>query len=278
MEIEKSSNPNAFADLEHTGWDENIAGYDDAFGSVSRQTVDPTLDAANIGAGMRVLDVCTGPGMLADRALKRGAEVVGLDFSEEVVELARKNVPNGKFQQGNAQELPFPDDNFDAVVCGYGVMHVPEPELALREMRRVVRPGGRISISVWDSTTPNNGFSMIYAAVGAHGSFDVQLPHGPDFFQFGTEEKMRAALSEIEFSTVDAVLFEQYWHVENAAQILSAIRTGTVRARALLAAQSDAAVNGIHQFLEKTISSMGSEAGGFDVPLPAIIGSGTKSG
>lgn len=277
MAIEKSNDPNAFADFERAGWDDNIAGYDDAFGSVSRQTVDATLDAANVRDGMRVLDVCTGPGMLAASALQRGAKTVGLDFSEEVVELAQKNVPTGEFHQGDAQDLPFPDDGFDAVVCGYGVMHLPEPETALQEMRRVVRPEGRIAISVWDSTTPNNGFGMIYAAVGAHGSFDVQLPHGPDFFQFGTEEKMEAALAEIGFSDVEAVLSDQVWHVGSVEEILAALRTGTVRARALLAAQSDAAIIGIQQFLEETISSMGNAAAGFDVPLPAIIGSGAKS-
>ena len=277
MAIEKSKDPNAFVDFEYAGWNDNIAGYDDAFGSVSRQTVDVTLDAANVRAGMRVLDVCTGPGMLVEGAMQRGAETVGLDFSDEVVELARKRVSTGEFHQGNAQDLPFPEDSFDAVVCGYGVMHLPEPEIALQEMRRVVRPLGRIAISVWDSTTPHNAFGMIYAAVGAHGSFDVQLPHGPDFFQFGTEESMRAALTEIGFSNVETELFEQRWHVDSAAQILAAIRTGTVRARALLAAQSDAAVNGIHSYINDTISNMVNAAGGFDVPLPAVIGSGEKS-
>ena len=65
--------------------------------------------------------------------------------------------------------------------------------------------------------------------------------------------------------------------MNNAAQILDALRTGTVRARALLTAQSDAAIGGIHQFLDETISSMGNVAEGFDVPLPAIIGSGAKA-
>ena len=118
---------------------------------------------------------------------------------------------------------------------------------------------------------------MIYAAVRAHGRLDVELPHGPDFFQFGTEEKMRTALTEIGFSDVKTVSFEQYWHVKSGAHILHAMRTGSVRARALLAAQSDAAAKGIKKFLEDTLCSMPSPAGGFDVPLPAIIGSGTKS-
>ena len=277
MPIEKSNNPDAFVAFENAGWDANIAGYDDAFGPVSRQTVEPTLDAANVESGMRVLDVCTGPGMLVERALKRGAQAVGVDFSDQVIELARKNVPDGEFHQGDAQSLPFTDNEFDAVVCGYGVMHVPEPELAMREMLRVVRPAGRVSISVWDSSTPKNAFGLIYAAVGAHGSFDVQLPHGPDFFQFATEDKMRAALSDVGLSEIDALLFQQFWHIDGASQFLEAMRKGTVRARSLLIAQTEDALKDIQDFLEENISPMKNETGGFDLPLPAIIGSGVKS-
>lgn len=276
MTIEKSNDGDKFVAFELAGWDSNIAGYDAAFGPVSRQTVGPTLDAAKIGAGMRVLDVCTGPGMLVEAALGRGASGVGLDFSHEVVELARGLVPAGEFQQGDAQRLPFPDDGFDAIVCGYGIMHVPEPEIALREMFRVVRPGGRVAVSVWDSTTPNNGFGLIYAAVGAHGSFDVSLPHGPDFFQFGTEAKMRAALAEIGFSNVDTTLVEQDWHVDDPSQILDAMRTGTVRARALVTAQTDEAMIKIQRYLEGVLVELKNVTGGFDVPLPAVVGSGEK--
>ena len=75
------------------------------------------------------------------------------------------------------------------------MMHVPDAEQVLREMRRVVRPGGRIAVSVWDTQTPHNGFGLVYVAVRAHGNLNVPLPHGADFFQFGTVEKMHAALT-----------------------------------------------------------------------------------
>jgi ubiquinone/menaquinone biosynthesis C-methylase UbiE len=277
MVIEKSKNPDEFVEFERAGWDRNILEYDHSFGPVSRESVRPTLDAANVRAGMRVLDVCTGPGMLAKAALERGAQAVGLDFSAQVVDLARIRVPEGEFHRGDARDLPFPDDSFDAVVCGYGVMHVPEPEVALREMLRVVRSAGRVAISVWDSSTPSNGFGMIYAAVRAHGSLDVPLPHGPDFFQFGTQAKMRAALVEIGLSNIESALFDQRWQVGSATQMLNAMRRGTVRASALLAAQTEAATKKIHQFLEETLNDLSNPGGGFDVPLPAIIGSGAKS-
>lgn len=276
MAIEKSKNPDEFVDFERVGWDTNIAGYDHAFGPVSRQTVQPLLDAANVRSAMRVLDVCTGPGMLVEAAVERGAQAVGLDFSAAAVELARGQVSAGEFHQGDAQHLPFPDDSFDAVVCAYGIIHVPVPEMALREMFRVVRPAGRVAVSVWDNTTPNNGFGMIYAAVRAHGSFDVPVPHGPDYFQFSTDAKMRAALTEVGFSKLETALFDQRWHVESVAQMLDAMRCGTVRARALLAAQSEVAAKGIRQFLNDALSGMSNAAGGFDVPLPAFIGSGAK--
>jgi ubiquinone/menaquinone biosynthesis C-methylase UbiE len=107
MPIEHSRDPIGFAAFELSGWDANITGYDSAFGAVARRTVGSTLDAARVTRDTRVLDVCCGPGMLAAGALQRGAEVVGLDFSTEAVELALRLVPNGRFQRGDAQALPF---------------------------------------------------------------------------------------------------------------------------------------------------------------------------
>jgi ubiquinone/menaquinone biosynthesis C-methylase UbiE len=276
MAIEKSNSPGEFIDFERAGWDANIAGYEDFLGPVSRQTVGPTLDAAAVRSGMRVLDVCTGPGMLAAGAIARGAQATGIDFSGEVVELARNLVPQADMRQGDAQRLPFPDNSFDAVVCGYGVMHIPEPEQALREMVRVVRPGGRVAISVWDSSAPNNGFSLVYAGIRAHGTMNVPLPHGADFFQFSTEEKMRAALADISLGQLETKRVDQRWNVKSASAYMEAIRGGTVRAGAVLKGQSEAATVKILGFFEQTLAGMANPAGGFDIPLPALVGSGAK--
>ena len=127
MPIEQSRDPKQFSDFELSGRDNNISGYDAAFGAVARQSVRPMLDAARVTRGMRVLDACCGPAMLAAGALERGAEAVGLDFSLEAVELARRLVPKGSFERGDVQALPFPAGSFDAVLCGYGLMHLPDP-------------------------------------------------------------------------------------------------------------------------------------------------------
>ena len=86
---------------------------------------------------MRVLDVCCGPGMISAAAARRGAQIVGLDFSAAAVDIARASVPAAEFHEGDAQNLPFDDSSFDAVVCGFGIIHLPDPQRGLAEMYRL---------------------------------------------------------------------------------------------------------------------------------------------
>ncbi|CAN5279665.1 methyltransferase domain-containing protein [soil metagenome] len=274
MSIEQSRDPEQFTAFELSGWDANVGGYDAAFGAVVRQTVRPVLDAARVTRGKRVLDICCGPGALAAGALERGAEAIGLDFSAEAIELARGLVPDGHFQQGDAQALPFPAASFDAVLCGYGLMHLPEPAAALREMLRVLRPGGRAGLSVWDAA--GFGFSLVYEAVRARGSMAVSLPHGPDFFQFGSPERMRAALAEAGFAHAEGYSFDQDWKVASADRYIESILTGTVRARAVLVAQSGTAAAGVRSYIADYLTRFRAPAGELVVPMPAIIGSGAR--
>jgi demethylmenaquinone methyltransferase / 2-methoxy-6-polyprenyl-1,4-benzoquinol methylase len=112
-------------------------------------------DLAAVGPGDRVLDVATGTGDLAIELATRvqpGGEVVGSDFSEEMLAIARRKAPRLRFEQGNALELPYPDDAFDAATVGFGARNFSDLERGLGEMARVVRPGGRVV--VLEITTP----------------------------------------------------------------------------------------------------------------------------
>lgn len=276
MAIQSSDDPEGFKNFEHQGWEANSAGYDRHWARLTRQTVASTLDAAGVVKGTRTLDVCTGPGMLAEAALARGAEAVGLDFSGEVLEIAKRNVPDAELHQGDAQALPFEDDSFDAVVCGFGVVHLPDPEKALREMRRVLRPGRRMAASVWEAPKPTNGFGVLFGALKLHGDLDVPLPHGPDFFQFSESENMTAALQAVGLHDITVQSLEQTWEFDEPLGLVRAVMEGAVRARGLLLAQTDAARNAIDAAVSEGMDRFRSDKGGYRVPMPAVVGAGAK--
>jgi demethylmenaquinone methyltransferase / 2-methoxy-6-polyprenyl-1,4-benzoquinol methylase len=109
-------------------------------------------DLAEVGPGARALDVATGTGDLAVELARRGAEVTGLDFSERMLELARAKSPQIEWVEGNALELPFADEEFDAVTVGFGARNFSDLDRGLSEMARVAKPGGRVVIL--EITTP----------------------------------------------------------------------------------------------------------------------------
>lgn len=99
--------PEAFRDFEHAGWQETATGYHQYFARLTTQAVAPLLDALAVKAGMRLLDVATGPGYAAAAAAQRGAEVVGIDFAAAQVAQARQCAPEVTFQEGDAEAFPF---------------------------------------------------------------------------------------------------------------------------------------------------------------------------
>jgi len=102
--------------------------------------------AAAVRPGDRVLDACCGTGDLALAAARAGGDVVGLDFSERMLARARRKSTGIEWVRGDVLELPFADESFDAVTVGFGVRNVADLERALRELRRVLRPGGKVAI------------------------------------------------------------------------------------------------------------------------------------
>lgn len=112
------------------------------------------VEAAQVRAGQRVLDVACGTGavarVLAERVGPDGG-VAGLDLNEAMLTVARRKFPHIEWHQGDAGALPFADEAFDAVVCQASVMFFPDRARALREMARVVRPGGFVAVQVWAS-------------------------------------------------------------------------------------------------------------------------------
>jgi demethylmenaquinone methyltransferase/2-methoxy-6-polyprenyl-1,4-benzoquinol methylase len=100
--------------------------------------------ATVVTQGSRVLDACCGTGDLALACHEAGGDVVGLDFSERMLERAREKSDAIEWVRGDLLELPFPDESFDSATVGFGIRNVQDLEAGLRELARVLRPGGRL--------------------------------------------------------------------------------------------------------------------------------------
>ena len=124
---------------------------------------------AVVKSGDRVLDSCCGTGDLAIAAAAAGGNVTGVDFSKPMLERARRKAPELEWVEGDALALPFADESFDAATVGFGVRNLSELDKGLHELRRVLRPGGRLAIL--EITRPTGFLAPFYRLW-----FDVLIP------------------------------------------------------------------------------------------------------
>lgn len=121
-------------------------------------------DAADIQPGQRVLDVACGTGVLARTVAERvGAtgSVVGLDINAGMLAVAERQSPHIAWRQGRAETMPFDDSEFDAVVSQFGLMFFEDRQAAIQEMMRVLKPGGRLAVAVWDLLANTPGYAAM---------------------------------------------------------------------------------------------------------------------
>ena len=167
------------------------------FGQIARYYADEAeafIKRLDLKPGMKVLDVACGTGNLAIPAARLGATVTGVDIAANSVEQARQNAKaeglSAKFDEGDAEALPYDDASFDAVVTMFGAMFAPRPELVASELKRVCRPGGFIAMANW---TPNGFIGQMFKITSSH----VPPPPGmPSPVLWGVEEKVRERFSE----------------------------------------------------------------------------------
>lgn len=190
--------------IQRYGWDRSADRYEDYWRTQLEPAQSLMLRMAGLEAGERVLDLACGTGLVtlpAAEAVGPSGEVVGTDISQRMVELvaeraAERGIRHASFDRMDAEDLRFPDSSFDAVLCGLGLMYVPDPLRSLEEMLRVLRPGGRAVCAVWGARK-NCGWAEIFPIVDSRVTTEVC----PLFFQLGTGE----ALS----MTYDAAGFEE---------------------------------------------------------------------
>ncbi len=265
----------AFHAFERSGWESNVAEYDAAFGRLTTQAIGPLLDAVDLSDGACLLDVATGPGYVAAAAAARGAKVTGIDFSEPMIARASKLNPTIDFQVGDAEALSFSDASFDAAVMSFGILHLAQPELAMSEVARVLKPGGRFAFTAWAKPEEAVGFGIILTAIQTHGNPAVQLPKGPPFFRFSEPAECERTLREAGFSDVDVTSIPLVWRFSGPDELFAAIFNGGVRIRAVLRAQSDEALRAIRNAARDATNKY-MRGSIVELSMPAVLATAVK--
>jgi SAM-dependent methyltransferase len=150
------------------------------------------LGRIEAGPGTRMLDVGCGAGQIAIPAAKAGADVTGVDIASNLIEQARERAARQgvkvRFEEGDAEDLPFADASFDLVVSLIGAMFAPRPERVAAELLRVCRPGGRIAMANW---TPEGHVGQMFKILGKHVAPPALMPSP---MQWGDEATLRERL------------------------------------------------------------------------------------
>jgi SAM-dependent methyltransferase len=266
----------SYRDFEYEGWELAASGYGKSFESATRLFVSRLLDAAEIKHGARVLDLACGTGIATSLAAARGARMSGVDFSPAMLKAARQRYPAIEFREAEANELPFEDESFDAVISNFGVNHFDFPLEATAEVLRVLKPGGRFVFTVWAASEENSFHSLAVDAVCATGDPGPALPSPPD----GMLDSVRGCLRLLEDSGFDdagchADLVEASLRLESAQQLLEILIEGTSHTSALLRTQWPERADALREAMERGTSRFKVRET-LKIPVSAVLASATK--
>ena len=265
-----------FRAFERAAHDRLARTYRDFFTRVTARAIEPLLAQAEVGPGRRVLDVATGPGIVAAAAAARGATVVGVDLSPVMIALASERYPHLVFREGDAEDLPFGDATFDAVVCNFGLGHFPNAARAMAECVRVLAPAGRLAISWWNTPDVSRLHGVFFEALQEVGATPPDdLPPGPPIFRYSDDEALATLLGaaglEVTPPTTSTITHllgspDELWH---------GALNSMVRLAALIRGQPEAIQDQIRAAFQRRVQPY-VEPAGVRIPVSFKIASGIK--
>jgi ubiquinone/menaquinone biosynthesis C-methylase UbiE len=268
----------AFKQFEAAGWGARAAGYGDLSGKVSGRLVEPLLDAAAVSHGMRVLDVATGPGYVAAEAARRGARPLGIDISEGMLEVARESNPHLDFELADVESLPFEDGLFDSTVGNFVLNHLPQPELAIAECARVLKAGGSMAFTVWDTPAENRYMGVVADALASETELESgpEPPSGPDPYRYADEREFEALLRQagVEQVRVESIRFSH--PASDVKDLWEGMLSGSVRASSKIGAQSDEVRARIRERFAANLNEHRDAEGVIQLPVSVKLAAGRK--
>jgi ubiquinone/menaquinone biosynthesis C-methylase UbiE len=270
----------------HTMWGAVAPGWKENAEFVDRRGESLTaamLDAVGLRSGERVLELACGPGGLGVEAAELvgpEGEVVLSDIAPQMTAIAAeraqaRGLGNVSTRELDLESIDEPDESFDAVLSREGVMLVPEPSRAAAEIRRVLRPGGRASVSVWGPRDRNPWLAAMLDAVGHQLGGTFPPPGVPGPLSLGEDGKLLAALWDGGFKDIEVSELEVPWTGADFDEWWQRTTALAGPISKLLEAQPPEAVEGIREHARESLSGY-ETADGLEIPGMTLVGTARR--
>lgn len=263
--------------IQRYGWDKASQYYEAFWQEQLKPAQSLLLELANLQPGENVLDIACGTGLVSFEAaaqIGNNGHLTGTDISDKMVEIAsvlaeQKGVSNVRFERMDAEELSYEDGMFDVSLCALGLMYVPDPAKALREMHRVLKPGGRAVAAVWGKRA-NCGWADIFEIVDRHVASEVC----PMFFNLGNTDMLELHLQQAGFKDITAKRINTLLRYKDAEDALGAAFAGGPVALAYHKF-SDAVKEEVHRDYLASMSAY-KKGDGYEVPGEFVVANGVR--
>ncbi len=255
-------------------WAGRAAAYERGFARLTAHTAGALLDAAGVEAGTGLLDVGTGPGVVARAAAGRGARVTAIDAEPSMAEAAARNVPGLDVRVAVLPDLPLPDGEFDAVTGNFVINAVGDSRAALAELRRVLRAGGRLALTCW-AYPPAPVMGIAAQAIEAAGvPWPDDVPISP-FRAYSSPGGFAALLAAAGFAGPAARLLS-WEHLVDAEEWWQ-VYTSRVGSNGVVIGRQDAAtVARVKTEFDRLAAPYAADGGKLSLPAAAVLASGTR--
>ena len=262
-------------------WEKHRATIREMFAPVTQALI----EAARIARGSAVLDLATGPGepaLAIAELVGTAGKVLGIDPVPEMVEAARREanrrrLGNASFVVAQAEALPAQTGSFDAAVSRFGVMLFPAPVGAIREMLRVLKPGGKIAFAVWYFAERNPFHYILSRIVERYVASPPPMEDAPDAFRYARPGKLRAIVSEAGAAEVSERVFQFTIRASVSLEEFWTLRTEMSESlRNKLAKLSNDQMAEVKRETLEALRAY-SEAGAVSMPAEVLIVTGSKA-
>ncbi len=261
--------------VQRYGWDAAASIYENEWQQHLAPAQLALLESCDLQSGMRVIETAAGTGLItfpAAGAVGLDGSILATDLSGEMVNAGnatagKLGLSNVTFRRMNAEALDCQDDSFDRALCALGLMYMPDPRAALKEMKRVLRPGGLAGVAVWGDRR-NCGWAEVFPIVDSHVNSEVC----PLFFGLGSAGALVSDMEAAGFSNVRERRIQSVLSFDSSQRVISALIDGG--AVALAAKRFDDATRRIVE--EELLASVAAFRNGdrYEIPGEFVIASG----